>query len=163
VLAISNDGMIQYWAPDGTRAVTAEVAQGTLVVRREVPVDLRSGVRDGESVSTHSLRPGPGDGLIMLTLTAPAPGENLRRPTGLLLVELADGRLVRRLDLPASDHTTGAGVWSPEAALPAGILAVHAAPDRTEVMRLDDVSGAVSVLSTLPRDSLVVLRGTKRS
>ncbi len=165
-LAVNNDGALLYWksSPAGTaRLTTADVSSGALVERAGLAPQLGSQLRKGESVSTQSLRLVPGDDLVVLTVTAMAQGENVDRPTALLLVNRADGRVVRRLNMPPSDWTTGTGIWEPGSAQPEGILLVHAAQHRTEIVRLDYITGGLAVLSTLPRDSQLVLRGASRS
>ena len=70
-------------------------------------------------------------------------------------VDLADGHVITRLDLPRDD-----GSWHPKVALPdEGILLLHVVPDATEIVQLNTISGQRLVVSRLPAGVDVILRG----
>jgi hypothetical protein len=70
-------------------------------------------------------------------------------------VDLADGHVITRFDLPQDD-----GTWRPVAVLPdEGVVLAHFRPDVTEVVQLHSITGELTVVSRLPAGFEVVLRG----
>ncbi len=166
-LVITDDGALIYATPgvNGPRLVTADISSGKLVPRAGITVQAHSQLRNGESVSAQnlSLRLVPDSDLAALDVVAQSPGETVKRPTAILLVNRTNGHVVRRLPVPPSNWNNDAGVWETASAQPKGILLIHSAPDHTQIVRLDLTTGKRTVLSTLPQGSLLVLRGTNRA
>ncbi len=98
---------------------------------------------------------------VQLVLNGP---DHLPWNTGLLGMDLGDGHIFGRLDLPDSAVSTGIdpGVWFVPVDLPGGIVLVHSYPGGTDVEILNSVNGSRAVVSRLPPDSYVIVRGQTR-
>jgi hypothetical protein len=108
---------------------------------------------------------GPSDDSGLLVIHGPVSGGgDVLRPTGFLGVDLAGGLIWGRSDLPpsAASGGHGDGVWSVHANLAGGVLLIHSAPDRTEIVQMNDLTGARTVATTLPVESQLVLRSSAR-
>jgi hypothetical protein len=119
-------------------------------------------LRAGETLESGLFRLGPSDGAGLIVIVGPPYGW----PAGYLGLDLsADGQVWGRVDLPASaaSGAEGDGVWEVSANLAGGVMLVHWAPDRTEIVRLHDVTGERTVVTVLPVDSLIVPRGGART
>jgi len=163
-VGVRDAGTVLLWNRPGAgapRLTVADVSSGTLVGRQEITPDLSSLLRPGETAATDSLRLGPGGAVAMLAVAAPVADDDLRRPQAVQLLDLTDGHAVARLDLPAGAGRAGE-LWEPRAMLVGGILLAHHTSGRVDVVRLNDVTGARTVLCTLPGSSQVVLRGGGR-
>lgn len=164
---IDDEGALIYatFDPAGPRLVTADIAAGNIEPGTAVTVRARSQLREGERLSarTLSLLLVPDSNLAVVGVGVKSPGEAVHRPTGLLVVDRTDGHVVRRLPIPRSDWSDGSGVWRIESAQPGASLLIHAGPQDTEIVRLDHTTGKRTVLSTLPRESLLVLRDSNRA
>ncbi len=149
-LAIREDGTVIYLSPAGQ--LTVDPPTG-------ITPDLHALLHPGETVQPGNFLLGTGDRGAFV-VDKPQPTDAAGRPTALLTVDLTSGRMVARTDLPASG---GSGeLWEPRAVTATGFLMVHWTSGETQIADLDPASGAVTVLSHLPRDAQVVLPGTRR-
>ena len=81
--------------------------------------------------------------------------------TGFVAVDLNDGHVTGRVDLPASTVWPGENsIWQLKAITPGGIVVAHWSPDATEIALCNDISGTEEVVTRLPADSLLTTRGT---
>ncbi len=158
-IAVRDDGSVLYWTKARPTGGTVNIANLTTDKVDTVELDLRSVVRRDENPVPQTLRLGPDGRLAAMTVLRSTPADDLGQPSALVLVDLKTGS-VRRLDLP--HHGAGIEALDPRALRSDGVLLVRTTPEQTEVVRLDEVTGRWTVLSSLPRDSQVVLPGTSR-
>jgi hypothetical protein len=118
-----------------------------------VPARLRA----GESPVHGTLAISADDRQAMLTLRGPAGGADLGIPVAVLVLDLGQGRVAERVDLPA-----GADLWLPGRLLSGSVRGVQWAGGRTQVVELDRTLGTQAVVATLPGQAEVVLPGDGR-
>jgi hypothetical protein len=166
VVAITNDGDFIRWASgglDGKLPVLAVVDPKTHQELRRIAVTVPPNgdglLKTGETVRAGQIFVGPDGQTALLAVTKEEP---LGPPVAVLEVLLDDGHIMTRLDLPPSRPDTGPiDLWYPHALAHAVVL-VHSLPDRTEIVLLDTIVNARSVVCTLPAYSQVVVRDGHR-
>jgi hypothetical protein len=162
-VAVRTDGRVVGWAGDHTGTGELSTMDPVSGESTRVALDLRSAMRPGEVVTYGDLDTLPDQPLAMVTLQASTATDILGPPSAVLLLDLDTGRPIRRVDLPESaQDNANTSYWSPRTYGPEGITAVHSTAERTEIVQLNPDTGARVVRTTLPRDSTVVLRGTRR-
>jgi hypothetical protein len=171
VVGVTDDGDILRWVSGGDvpglLPVLGFCDPATGDMRREVRVTLppEAGalLDPGETVNARVAYLGPGDETAILFVT------DLRRAEyaaaiALLEVDLGDGHVVNRLDLPVPEVPDGSsGLWAPAAYLPRGVVLLHGLPQRTEIALLDPVTGTRTVVSVVRPHSSVIPPGKTRS
>jgi hypothetical protein len=172
VVAMRNTGDLVGWVSGGgpdQLPVLGLVPRGQSIVAEQWPVHLPPGAsgdlfRPGERFSGAVYLDPTGDNAA-LVVNAAEPRDGTHWPSGVVFVDLSAGaRATTRLDLSV---TTGAGapdwhVWEVANNPGGGLLLLHWQQGRTEVVRLDDVNGSVSVATVLPADAQVSVRGDGR-
>jgi hypothetical protein len=160
------DGRLVAWVGDLASAAEPAAALDTVDLStgasERTALDLGPALRTGEIATGEELQPVPGGSLAMLPVQAATPTDILGPASAVLVVDLDTGRVVRRVDLPPSDRSQNTQHWEPRSYEAGGITLVHWTLERTEIVQLDPDTGATVVHSTLPRDSQVLLRGTRR-
>ncbi len=162
VRGLRNDGDVVTWASGGANGslptlaiVDSDTATERARFTLKMPPDAQL-LRPGETLEFGPFFLGLSDDAGRFVINGPLHD----RPTGYLGVDLAnDGHVWGRTDLPpsAAHGHDGDGVWS-VAGLVGGVLLIHSAPDQTEIVLMNDINGERTVATTLPADSMLVVR-----
>ncbi len=161
--AVSNDGAVLYWAKTeraDAELVQAEIAGGKLIAQRRFSFDIAGSLQDTEVPNFGTWELGRGGGISMLTVQQPTPSNDLGAPSAVLLLGLQPGdTTVNRLSLPSPENSDAQDYWSPQVVEGTSVYAVNSRNDRTRIVVVDTATNVVGTLTTLPPDSIVVLRG----
>ena len=157
--ALLDDGTVLYWQGEAGSSplVFADITRGELHTLTSRTFDVAARLRAGESPIHDVLAVSPDDSQAMLTIRGPAGGSDLGLPVAVLVLNLGQGRVAERVDLPA-----GADLWIPSRLLSGSIRGVQWAGGRTQVVELDRTVAAQTVVATLPGQAEVVLPGDGR-
>lgn len=157
--ALLDDGTVLYWQGEAgvSPLVFADVTRGDLHTRTSRTFDVAARLRTGESPIHDTLVVGAGDSQAMLTIRGPAGTSDLGLPVAVLVLDLGQGRVVERVDLPA-----GADLWIPSRLLSGSVRGVQWAGGRTQVVELDRTLATQAVVATLAGQAEVVLPGDGR-
>jgi hypothetical protein len=159
-VAVLDDGTVLYWQGEAGRSplVFAAIRRGGLQTLTTKTFDVPARLRAGESPLHDGLSIGPDDSQAMLTLRGPAAGgADLGAPVAVLVLNLGQGRVAERVDLPA-----GADLWVPSRLLSGSVRGVQWAGGRTQVVDLDRALATQMVVATLAGQAEVVLPGDGR-
>ena len=135
----------------------AAIRRGELQTLTSKTFDVPARLRAGEAPLHDGLSIGPDDSQAMLTLHGPAGGAELGVPVAVLVLNLGQGRVAERVDLPA-----GADLWLPSRLLSGSVRGVQWAGGRTQVVDLDRALATQIVVATLAGQAEVVLPGDGR-
>jgi hypothetical protein len=157
--ALLDDGTVLYWQGEAglSPLVFADVTRGELRTLTSRSFDVAARLRTGESPAHDLLAISPDDSQAMLTVRGPAGDAGLGLPVAVLVLNLGQGRVAERVDLPA-----GADLWIPSRLLSGSILGVQWAGGRTQVVELDRTVASQTVVATLAGEAEVVLPGDGR-
>jgi hypothetical protein len=171
IVGVTDDGDILRWVSGGDVAGLLPVLgfcdPATGDVRREVRVTLapEAGalLNPGETVTARVAYLGPGGETAILFVTDQRRAE-YAAAIALLEVDLGDGHVMTRLDLPVPEVPDGSsGLWAPAAYLPGGVVLLHGLPQRTEIALLNPVTGTRTIASVVRPHSWVIPPGKTRS
>jgi hypothetical protein len=158
--AVLDDGTVLYWQGEtgSTPLVFAAIRRGKLHTLASRTFDVPARLREGESAIHAVLAIGPDDSQAMLTVRGPAEaGSDLGGPVAVLILDLGQGRVAERVDLPA-----GADLWIPSRLQSGSVRGVQWAGGRTQVVELDRTLSTQIVVATLAGQAEVVLPGDGR-
>jgi hypothetical protein len=154
---------VLYWATTrerGAELVEADIVEGDLRTRWRRDYDLTGSLRDTEVPNFDTWEPGRDGAVSLLTVQQPTPENDLGTPSAALLLGTAPGDTrVDRVNLPRAENPNAEDFWSPHLLEGDDVVAVNSRRDETRIVAVDSTTNAMSTLSTLPADSLVVLRG----
>jgi hypothetical protein len=173
VVAMRNNGDLVGWISGGEPdqlPVLGLIPRGQSTLVEQLPVRVppdASGdlMRVGERFQPDALYLGPSGDFGVLVVNAAQPRNDTHWPAGVVGLELSAGtHLISRIDLPVS---TGAGsgdwhVWEVANTLAGGVVLLHWEQGRAEIVVLNDVTGERVVVTVLPGDSQVRIRGDGR-
>lgn len=157
--ALLNDGTVLYWQAEtgSSPLVFADITRGELHTLTTRTFDVPERLRAGETPVHDTLVIGPDGNQAMLTLRGPTGNPDLKLPVAVLVLNLGQGRVAERVDLPA-----GADLWTPARLLSGSVRGVQWAGGRTQVVELDRTMAVQMVVATLAGETEVVLPGDGR-